>query len=189
MHATSRQNMALFVERFLAAREGSRLDILDIGSMDVNGSYRPLFSRPSWRYVGADIQPGANVDIVLRDHYRWRHIRSESFDVVISGQAFEHIPLFWLTMREIARVLKPGGLCCIIAPSEGPEHRYPQDCWRFLPDGMRALAAFAGLEVLECYRQPGLTGTDGDEWRDCVLVCRKPKLTLLNRVLSFWRLK
>jgi len=126
------------------------LDILDIGSMDVNGSYRSLFSRRSWRYVGADIQSGANVDIVLGDHYRWRQIRSDSYDVVVSGQAFEHIPFFWLTMQEIARVLKPGGLCCIVAPSEGPEHRYPQDCWRFLPDGMRALADFAGLDVLEC---------------------------------------
>jgi len=163
------------------------LDILDIGSMDVNGSYRSLFSRRSWRYVGADIQSGANVDIVLGDHYRWRQIRSDSYDVVVSGQAFEHIPFFWLTMQEIARVLKPGGLCCIVAPSEGPEHRYPQDCWRFLPDGMRALADFAGLDVLECSHQTEATGLDGDEWKDCKLVCRKPSRPITRRACDALR--
>ena len=29
------------------------------------------------------------------------------------------------------------------APSRGPEHRYPNDCWRFYPDGYRALAKYA----------------------------------------------
>ena len=75
-----------------------------------------------------DMTPGKNVDIVLPSPYRWRGIESNSVDVLISGQAFEHIEFFWITMLEIARVLKPGGLCCIIAPSGGAEHKYPVDC-------------------------------------------------------------
>ena len=93
-----------------------------------------------------DLSEGENVDLVLSDPYSWSEIRSSSVDVFVSGQAFEHIEFFWQTMLEIARALKPGGLCCIIAPSGGPEHKYPLDCWRFYPDGFRALARYAGLD-------------------------------------------
>jgi hypothetical protein len=34
---------------------------------------------------------------------------------VVSGQAFEHIEFIWLTILEIARVLKTNGLAVIIA--------------------------------------------------------------------------
>ena len=122
-----------------------------------------------------DMEAGKNVDIVLRTPYVWFEIASESADVVISGQVFEHIQYFWITMLEVARVLKPGGICCILAPSSGPEHRYPTDCWRFYPDGMTSLAHFAQMEVIEAVTQwQDLGRADSDCWHDSLLVCRKP---------------
>jgi len=185
MHQSSLDKMLAFKNRYLEARKHEPLIILDLGSLDVNGSYRPYFGEPPWIYRGVDLSAGRNVDIVLQDPYNWREIGSNSADVVVSGQAFEHIEFFWLTILEAARVLKPGGLCCLIAPSAGPEHRYPVDCWRFYPDGFRALARYASLEVLEVYAQTEPTDyPDGsDAWRDAVLVCRKPPLP----VLSSWK--
>lgn len=179
MHRSSRDNMRAFRSAYLEARSGEPLYIVDLGSLDVNGSYRDLFAVPPWRYCGVDMAAGDNVDLVLRDPYRWREIATDSVDVLISGQAFEHIELFWLTMLEIARVLKPGGMCCLIAPSGGPEHRYPVDCWRFFPDGFAALARFASLEVAEVYTQRAPTGhsDESDLWRDTVFVGRKPVLS------------
>ncbi|MHB8773171.1 MAG: methyltransferase domain-containing protein [Syntrophales bacterium] len=176
MHQSSLDNMLAFKKTYLESRKGEPLLILDLGSLDVNGSYRELFAIGPWEYRGIDMAAGKNVDIVLRDPYDWREIRSGSADVVISGQAFEHIEFFWVTILEIARVLTPGGVCCLIAPSGGPEHRYPVDCWRFYPDGFAALARFASLEVAELRSHRQATGyTDGsDEWRDTVMVCRKP---------------
>jgi SAM-dependent methyltransferase len=175
--------MLAFRKKYLESRKNEPLLILDLGSLDVNGSYRGYFEVYSWTYRGIDMAAGKNVDIVLRDPYNWREVKSGSSDVVVSGQAFEHVEFFWLTMLEIARVLKPEGLCCLIAPSGGPEHRYPVDCWRFSPDGFAALARFAFLEVSEVYSQNGTTGySDGsDMWQDTVLVCRKfasPKVSL-----------
>jgi SAM-dependent methyltransferase len=167
--------MTLFRDQYLAARVSDPLRILDLGSQDVNGSYRSLFSYPRWNYVGLDMAMGKNVDIVLRTPYVWNEIASKSADVVISGQAFEHIQYFWITMLEVARVLKPGGMCCIIAPSSGPEHRYPLDCWRFYPDGMASLAHFAQMEVIDAVTQwQDLGYADSDCWHDSMLVCRKP---------------
>ena len=186
MHQSSIDGMLLFRKKYLDNRKDEPLLIVDLGSLDVNGSYRPHFDVPSWTYRGIDMSPGKNVDIVLRNPYNWRELKSNSVDVLISGQAFEHIEFFWITMLEIERVLRPGGLCCIIAPSGGAEHGYPVDCWRFYTDGFAALARFARLEVVEVFtrREPDSKYTDlSNSWRDSVLICRKKTLPLL----SAWR--
>lgn len=173
MHKGSFVKMEAFVKKFLNKTEN--LHIIDLGSQDVNGSYKSLFSNKKWTYTGVDMSPGKNVDIVLNDVYNWQELRSNSFDVFISGQTFEHIEFFWLVMLEIRRILKEGGLCCIIAPSTGPEHKYPVDCWRFYADGFRALAKYAQLEILSVYTQWEDVGyEDGsDIWHDSVLICKK----------------
>ena len=177
MHLSSFDEMREFRQKYLADKEESPLRILDLGSMAIGGSYRPIFEESQWEYIGVDISSGDNVDIVLSDPYDWLEIESCSIDIVISGQAFEHIEYFWRTMTEIARILKPEGLCCIIAPSGGAEHRYPVDCWRFYPDGFRALARYVRLEVLSVNTQwePKGYSDDSDQWADTVLISRKPK--------------
>ena len=132
MHKSSLDKMLAFRKKYLDSKKNEALLILDLGSLDVNGSYREYFDVFSWTYSGIDMAPGNNVDIVLKNPYNWREIKSNSVDVLISGQAFEHIEFCWITMLEIARVLRPGGMCCIIAPSGGPEHRYPVEPWEHL---------------------------------------------------------
>lgn len=186
MHKSSYLNMQRFVDKYLKSRKNEFIAIADIGSQDVNGSYKPLFDYPSWTYLGVDMALGSNVDVVLENVYSWTELDSQSFDVVVSGQAFEHIEFFWITMLEIRRVMKPGGLCCLIAPSGGKEHRYPVDCWRFYPDGMRALAKYAVLDVLEVYAQwdkkeyPDLD----PNWKDCVLIARRLAILEEESILS-----
>ena len=182
MHQSSMDKMLAFRKKYLDSRKNDPLLILDLGSLDVNGSYREFFDILPWAYRGIDVAPGKNVDIVLKKHYDWREIESNSADVLISGQAFEHIEFFWLTMLEISRVLKPGGLCCIIAPAGGFEHRYPIDCWRFYPDGFAALSRFAKLEVVEVSTQWEADfryEDDSNTWQDTMLVSRKPRLSRL----------
>ena len=182
MHNSSYDKMRFFKDQFLAGK-GS-LSVLDVGSQDVNGSYKDLFQNENWTYTGADMATGPNVDIVLDNAYRWKEIGSNQVDVVISGQAFEHIEYFWVTMLEVFRVLTPGGICCLLAPSSGPEHRYPVDCWRFYPDGFSALAKFSQLDVLSVSTQwESLGYEDGsDVWHDSILVCRKPEF---SRYIAF----
>ncbi len=170
-----------FCRRYLAADgaslpAGGKRRVVDFGSQDLNGSYRRFFDEAHWEYIGIDMAAGKNVDLVLTDPYKWDALASESVDCVISGQAFEHTEFFWLSMAEIARIMRPGAICCLIAPSSGPEHRFPVDCWRFYPDGMAALARYVGLTCLEVYTSweepyhPDLSHL----YRDTVLVARKP---------------
>ena len=172
MHDSSYEKMEAFVRVHLDASRGRQLDILDFGSQTVDDqprSYRELFDDPQWTYRGLDIEAGANVDIVVGDAYHWSEIAPDSIDVIVSGQAFEHVEYFWASMFEITRVLKPGGLAVIIAPSNGVEHRYPVDCWRFYRDGFTALAKHVGCEPVDVF-----TDWNRAVWADSVLVARKP---------------
>lgn len=177
MHETSRLKMECFRDEYLH-RVAEPLRVLDIGSMsyDTHASHRPLFPSPGFDYVGMDIAPGPNVDFVPADPYSWAELDSRSFDTVISGQVFEHNPYFWLTAAEAARVLKPGGLFAVVAPSAGKVHRYPFDCWRFYPDSGPALFSYVGLEPVEAFveRYSPRTAFDGVAWRDMLAVGRRP---------------
>jgi hypothetical protein len=98
-------------------------------------------------------------------------------DVLVSGQAFEHMEFLWLASLEMARVMRPGGLACVLVPSGGYEHRYPLDRWRFYPDGIAGLARWSGLTVLDA-RSSSTPHRDYPDdsagWADTVLVAQKP---------------
>ncbi|WP_211369589.1 methyltransferase domain-containing protein [Pseudoxanthomonas yeongjuensis] len=140
--------------------------VLDVGGADVNGGYRQVFADPRFRYLTVDLAEGAGVDIVLDDPYRLP-LEDGSVDIVLSGQMLEHCELFWLTFAEMMRVLKPDGYLFLIAPSAGPIHRYPVDCYRFYPDAYRALAKHNNCHLLEVWLD------ERGPWRDLVGVFAK----------------
>ena len=176
--------MARCVDQYVPRTGGLR--IVEVGSRRGKDQARTpweLFDGYDCEYIGVDIVNGPNVDRVMTKPYRLP-LRANSADVVLSGQVFEHIPFVWVSMAEIARVLKPNGHGLITAPSRGHRHG-TQDCWRFYPDGMRALAAWSGLELLEAStdfppqdgttRRHDFSAIDADHyWGDTVGVFRKP---------------
>lgn len=170
MHESSRMKMKEFVRSYLSDVTGKPLEIIDLGAHAVDGAdtYRPLFDVPGWQYRGLDLDAGMNVDIVVGDPYNWKELPDASTDVLVSGQTLEHVEFPWLTVAEIARILRPGGVACLIAPASGPEHRYPVDCWRIYPDGMRALARHAGLRDVEVF-----TDWNQGRWKDTFAVFQK----------------
>lgn len=145
MNTATKVRMCWFRDNYIPESEGL-IKILDVGSMDVNGSCYDLFR--DHLYDGLDITEGKNVHLVPKNIYKWDEIGDDIFDVVISANTFEHCEYFWQTMSEIVRVLKQGGLICLIIPCGYYEHRYPVDCYRFHTDGMVALARYCNLQIL-----------------------------------------
>ena len=174
MHKSSYKKMQYFKNTYLNPND--ELKILDIGSFDKDGNYNYgiILNEKKWTYHGLDMKPGNNINIVVENPYNWQEIENESYDLVISGQAFEHIEFFWLTLEEVKRVLKPGGLFFLIVPSTGPVHRNPSDCYRFNENAMKAMAKYINLRVIEY-------GTNFDEishpWYDTFLVAKKSETT------------
>ena len=148
--------------------------ILEIGSMDVNGSLRD-FAEPTTQYVGVDLEKGPAVDVIVKPGEKLP-FDDGSFNLVMASSAFEHDPRFWDTFLEMCRVTKPGGHIYINAPSNGGVHRYPLDCWRFYPDAGLALANYARthekhVEVVESFVGKRYSDT-WDGWNDFVAVFR-----------------
>jgi len=153
MHATSYNEMSRVLFDCLAYAFTQPMAVLDVGSRRVQPkahTYRRLMPA-AWTYVGCDVEPGDNVDLVQLSEYR---IRQEAglYDVVISGQCLEHVRKPWLLAAEMARMLKPGGWAFWTAPWTWGFHPHPIDCWRILPDGMKALIEEAGLLCHRAYR-------------------------------------
>jgi SAM-dependent methyltransferase len=108
-----------FVERirtvFPEHFEGRR--VLEIGSLNINGSVRQFFS--DCDYTGIDVAPGAGVDVVCGG----QSFDAPAFDVVISCEAMEHNPHWIETMRNMVRLCKPTGLILMTCATSGrPEH-------------------------------------------------------------------
>jgi SAM-dependent methyltransferase len=198
--------MALCVQRYMHA--GKRYRVVDFGSRispKQSLTHRQLLDGHDCEYTGVDIQAGRNVDLVMKKPYRVP-LKSNIADVVFAGQVFEHIPFFWASVLELARVMKPGGYLFLTVPSRGHLHS-KYDCWRYYPDGLRAMAAFTGLELREAHtdfppNRPSTRprprhdfakiDTGNYYWGDTVGVFQKParypavKIAILRAVVLWW---
>jgi SAM-dependent methyltransferase len=94
------------------------VDVLDIGSLDINGNNRYLFD--NCNYWGIDIGEGKNVDQVVSGH---EFKSDKQFDVIISTECFEHDKYFGATLMNAVFLLKKGGLLLFSCAAPGrPEH-------------------------------------------------------------------
>jgi hypothetical protein len=89
--------------------------LLEIGSLDVNGSVRDLFPRAD-PYVGIDLAPGRAVDVVATGH---DFGRDECFSAVVTAECLEHDPGWRDTLANIERVLRPGGVLILTCATTG----------------------------------------------------------------------
>ena len=115
--------------------------VLDIGSLDINGSNRDLFENCD--YTGLDVGEGKNVDIISIGHLF--NGPDNHFDTIISTEVFEHDMFYEETIKNVMRMLKPGGLFLFTCGAPGrPEH------------GTRRCGAFCAPLLLEV----------SEEWAD-----------------------
>jgi SAM-dependent methyltransferase len=93
--------------------------VLEVGSLDINGTVRDFFS--DCHYVGIDLGPGPGVDAVADGSTV--DFPDNQFDTSVSAECFEHNPAWRETFANMHRMTKPGGLVVFTCASEGrPEH-------------------------------------------------------------------
>jgi len=120
--------------------------VVDIGGLDVNGSLRAYFVEKGMNYICIDMAEHSSVDIVVKPGEKLP-FDNGSIDIVVSSSCFEHDPCFWLTFKEITRIVKLDGFIYVSAPTNGPYHCYPGDNWRFYSDAGQALAYWSGVQM------------------------------------------
>ena len=123
--------------------------IYEIGSYRVEGQeefadLRPFF--PGKVYVGCDMRKGLGVDRIEDVHSL--KIRDDSIGTVLIFDTLEHVENVHQAMKEIHRVLEPGGMVILSSVMKFPIHDYPSDYWRFTPKAFELLLKpFALYEV------------------------------------------
>lgn len=140
------------MKKFIADYWEPGMSMLDVGSWK-KADYKTFRELVPNGYLGIDIRSGVNVDMVVKP-YHWP-FEDNSFDLLICGSVFEHCERFWELFIEMSRVVKYA--MCIIASGNTcyKIHKYPVDCWRFLPDGFKSLASMReDIELVKAYLQP-----------------------------------
>lgn len=83
--------------------------VLEVGSLDINGSVRQFFT--DCVYHGIDLGEGPGVDAVM--HVLQVNPPVPTYDVIISTEALEHDKQWALSLEHMHDLLKPGGLLLI----------------------------------------------------------------------------
>lgn len=110
--------------------------VLDVGSLDINGSARQFFTR--CEYTGIDVGEGPGVDIV--SYGQDFNGPSNYYDVVLSAECYEHNPFWEDTFVNMHRMLRPGGMFLMTCATTGREEhgttrRAPQDAPLMVANG------------------------------------------------------
>lgn len=87
-----------------SAEDGRRLLLLGCG----DAGERPHLEERGFQPVGLDVRPTSGADVVGDAHAL--PFDEGVFDLVLSMQVLEHLHSPWIGVREISRVLRPGGV-------------------------------------------------------------------------------
>ena len=136
------------------------LRILEIGSREVTGKSgaRKNFSNAS--YIGFDLYPGNNVDVVGDAHKLSSYFAGEEkFDIIYSSSCFEHFAMPWVVAIEISKLLKVGGIVFVETHFSFASHERPWHFFQFSDMALRALFSKAlGFECIEAGMSNPLVG-------------------------------
>ena len=105
-----------FKESYIINNFNKDINVLEIGSLDVNGNIRNLFDFTN-EYTGIDLEKGPNVDLVLNgtniDEL------NKNFDIIISCECFEHAKDWKLIFEKMCQISKPNSFIVISVASTG----------------------------------------------------------------------
>ena len=119
--------------------------VLEVGSLDINGSVRELFS--GCDYTGVDLQLGPGVDLARQGQLV--DFPTGHFDTTISAECLEHNPFWRETVANMLRMTRPGGLVLISCATTG---RLEHGTTRTNPDA----SPFTSAEKWEYYKNLGV---------------------------------
>ncbi len=113
------------------------------------------------RKIGYEINPNArrNAESLGIDTVSsFEELEDDSFDVVISNHALEHVPTPFETLKQLYRVLAPGGLIVLVLPCEqstDTEFNFnPNDInqhlYSWCPQTLGNLVKLAGFKIELC---------------------------------------
>lgn len=127
------------------------MKILEIGSREVTGKSTDRMEFSDAKYIGFDIYPGNNVDVVGDAHKLSSYFKGEEeFDIIYTSACFEHFAMPWIVATEIAKLLKVGGIVLVETHFTHSSHERPWHFFQFSDMALKTLFSKAlGFECIE----------------------------------------
>jgi SAM-dependent methyltransferase len=152
-----------FGKRVLSVREVQGKAVLEVGSLNVNGSLRQhIMTMLPATYVGVDLVWGPGVDVTFDwctpDLGGMMHGWRGWFGLVVCTEMLEHARDWRVAVSNLKRALAPHGILLLTTRSQGfaLHHEHPGDFWRFELGDMQVI--FGDLEILALESDPGGSG-------------------------------
>lgn len=143
------RSLELFLQHCKQLRRPRVLELGTLRSIPDRSTMHRHFVPHAGEYLGTDIAPGLDVDIVADVHRLADQVGEERFDVIISCSTFEHLKYPHLAAHQLMRALKRGGALFIQTHQTFPLHAYPYDYFRFSREAMAGLfGARMGIRVV-----------------------------------------
>lgn len=153
--ARSPQLLSNFTDYLWSIREAKVLEMGTKRSRPMVGTVHRNYAAEDADFIKTDVEPGIDVDIVADAHKLSTVFPIDYFDGIISVSVFEHLARPWIAAKEMATILKPGGMVLVYTHFAFPFHGYPSDYFRFTKEGLSLLFSDAGMEIVDCdYENP-----------------------------------
>lgn len=176
-----RRSILEALQQVLPTLKGTLLDV-GCGYMP----YKPLFcSEYSLvdQYVGLDLAQNKYHKPDIEWDGQTIPLADASVDCAIATEVLEHCPEPEMVMREILRVLKPGGVFFLTVPFLWSLHDVPHDEYRYTPFSLERHLKNSGFAHIELN---ALGGWDASLAQMLGLwVCRRPMSDLKHKILSY----
>jgi SAM-dependent methyltransferase len=128
-------------------RQVARGRVLDVGcgTMPFKGHLERLPAVTGYDSLDVEARTPGVTFIASID--RMAPVPDATYDTVLCSEVLEHVPDPFAGLREIRRVLKPGGVLLLSVPFLARLHEEPHDYFRYTEHGLRQTLARLAYEV------------------------------------------
>lgn len=141
-------NSELIFKEYALPYFKNNMKILEIGPQGNPSAYCNIVNNRTLIWNTLDFDNSlADVTFIIKDEYHYP-VEDNAYDIVLSGNVAEHVKKIWLWLKELKRIVVPGGYIITVNPVSWPYHEAPVDCWRIFPEGMKALCEEVNLQMI-----------------------------------------
>lgn len=147
-----RKSVSDFLKKSAKKYDRDGILVLDIAPQIHEGA-KAYFKRAKVETLDIDPNSGATYigDITKYNEF----LPDEILDIIVCTEVLEHVLDPFSAIKEVYRLLKPGGVLLLTVPFNFRIHGPLPDCWRFSEHGLRELLKIFSTVKIESIDTPG----------------------------------